>query len=361
MRLQIVHKIMPFILAAVMLQTGCNSVFNGSYTISGRITLCDPGHEGVNLTFENERYGTVTAVTDATGGYTFYEVQDGMYTVTPYKEGYTFTPERREVTVSGGNVFYQDFITIVTWTGMYGSDDGMNASAYEIERTADCGYVVAGYKEQSPDEYALGGEYDMWVMKLDLHGDIEWERTYDRSDYDEGYSTSGETNDIAYSIRQTGEGGYVVAGKTSESFESAQAVVVKLDDAGNVQWNRIAGSSAEEEFRSISVKSDGGYIAAGYMALDSDITSEWDMWIYNLDNEGDVLAPGEDGNYGLEDQNDIAYAVREYTADGTAAGYIFAGATDYFETDYISKGVIWIVETDFDQRSRMELGAAIPG
>jgi hypothetical protein len=84
------------------------------------------------------------------------------------------------------------------------------------------------------------------------------------------------------------------------------------------------------------------------------------MWLLNLDQAGAIVG-GEYRNYGLTDQNDIAYCLREYRSNGAAAGYIFAGATEYFLDRWIREAVVWIVESDFDLRSRMQFGAALPG
>ncbi len=82
--------------------------------------------------------------------------------------------------------------------------------------------------------YSFGaGSYDAWVLKLDGSGNVQWQNTY------------GDIFvDAAYSIQQTTDGGYIVAGRTNSFGASARggdAWVLKLDGSGNVQWQNTYG------------------------------------------------------------------------------------------------------------------------
>ncbi len=70
--------------------------------------------------------------------------------------------------------------------------------AYSIQQTSDGGYIVAGYTESFG-----AGDCDAWVIKLDANGNVQWQKTY-----------GGRSDDEAYSIQQTSDGGYIVAGDT---------------------------------------------------------------------------------------------------------------------------------------------------
>jgi hypothetical protein len=78
-----------------------------TYSISGRVTSKNKGLAGVTMTLSGAASATV--MTDTSGNYTFTELANGGYTVTPSKTGYTFTPTNRAVTISGANVTGQDF------------------------------------------------------------------------------------------------------------------------------------------------------------------------------------------------------------------------------------------------------------
>ena len=85
------------------------------------------------------------------------------------------------------------------WQKAFGGQE--DDVAYSIQQTLDGGYIAAGYT------YSFGGgSEDSWVLKLDSGGNIEWEKTY-----------GGGKNDLAYSIQQTSDEGYIMAGIT-DSF-----------------------------------------------------------------------------------------------------------------------------------------------
>ncbi len=125
----------------------------------------------------------------------------------------------------------------------------VNDYAHSIQQTSDGGYIVAGYTESFG-----AGDFDAWVIKLDAKGNVQWQKTY-----------GGKDDDEAYSIQQTSDGGYIVAGYTYPLCASDwDAWVIKLDARGNVQWQKTYGGKDDDEAYSIQQTSDGGYIVAGY-------------------------------------------------------------------------------------------------
>ncbi len=142
---------------------------------------------------------------------------------------------------------------------------------YSIIQTSDGGYAVAGRTESFG-----AGEADVYVVKLDEHGSLQWTRTIGGSKDDEGYS-----------IIQTSDGGYAVAGKTN-SFGAgwADVYVVKLDGGGNLQWTRTIGGSEDDEGWSIIQTSDGGYAVAG--CTGSFGAGGSDVYVVKLDGSGNL-------------------------------------------------------------------------
>ncbi|MFZ8804522.1 MAG: MopE-related protein, partial [Candidatus Calescibacterium sp.] len=126
------------------------------------------------------------------------------------------------------------------------NDDG----AYSIIQSSDGGYVVAGWTSS----FGAGG-LDIYVLKLDSGGNVQWTKTI-----------GGSGDDVAYSIIQSSDGGYVVAGYTS-SFGAGwdwDIYVVKLDSEGDVVWTKTIGGSSYDVATSIIQSSDGGYVVAGW-------------------------------------------------------------------------------------------------
>jgi hypothetical protein len=220
----------------------------------------------------------------------------------------------------------------VQWQKTYGGtyDDYANS----IQQTSDGGYIVAGRT------YSFGAGYaDVWVLKLDASGNVQWQKTY-----------GGTYDDYANSIQQTSDGGYIVAGVT-KSFRAGNADVwvLKLDASGNVQWQKIYGYepgdfipySRNDSANSIQQTSDGGYIVASYgnFGLYSTVRSE----VLKLDASGNVqwqkIYGYEPGNFISYSRNDSANSIQQ-TSDG---GYIVAGVTKSFGA---GNADVWVLKLD---------------
>jgi hypothetical protein len=98
--------------------------------------------------------------------------------------------------------------------------------ATSLVQTSDGGYAIAG------ETYSFGaGEADVYVVKLDANGNLQWTKTIGGPDPEEGSS-----------LIQTSDGGYAIAGYTiSFGAGEADVYVVKLDANGNLQWTKTIG------------------------------------------------------------------------------------------------------------------------
>jgi hypothetical protein len=202
-----------------------------------------------------------------------------------------------------------------------------NDEANSIQQTTDGGYVVAGRTESNNGDVSGNhGGRDYWVVKLNASGNIQWQKCLG--------GTSGET---AYSIQQTTDGGYVVAGQTlsndgdvsgNHSFIS-DYWVVKLDASGNIQWQKCLGGTGGEQAYSIHQTTDGGYMVAGYSTSnDGDVSGNHggrDYWVVKSDASGNIQWQKCLGGTG----DDYAYSIQQ-TTDG---GYVVAGFTDSYDGD----------------------------
>jgi hypothetical protein len=199
---------------------------------------------------------------------------------------------------SGGNV---------VWTKTIGgnSDDFVSS----IIQSSDGGYVVAGYTSSFG-----AGSADFYVVKLDSSGNVQWTKTI-----------GGSSGDWANSIIQSSDGGYVVAGGT-QSFGAGyyDFYVVKLDSSGNVIWTKTIGGSLTDVAWSIIQSSDGGYVVAGYTA--SFGSGSRDIYVVKLDSSGNVQwtktigGSSDDGASSIIQSSDGGYVVAGYTSS-FGAGY----------------------------------------
>jgi hypothetical protein len=161
--------------------------------------------------------------------------------------------------------------------------------------TNDGGYIIAGlsFSPKSGEKLADNRGFiysDFWIIKFDATGEIQWQKTI-----------GGDNNDFARSITATHDGGYIIAGesesdssgdKTENSRGSADIWVVKIDSIGNVMWDKTFGGSGTDICTTIRQSKDGGYVIAG--ASNSNISSEktencrgdFDFWVVKLDRRG---------------------------------------------------------------------------
>ena len=156
------------------------------------------------------------------------------------------------------------------WNETFGGTDVDFARS--IIQTSDGGYAVAGYT------YSKGsGGSDFWVLKLNSAGTKIWDKTF-----------GGARNDVAYSIIQTSDGGYAVAGETNSKGSGSWDVwVLKLNNTGTKIWDKTFGGSSGDRAYSIIQTSDGGYAVAGYTY--SKGRGKNDFWVLKLDTHGNQL------------------------------------------------------------------------
>jgi len=198
--------------------------------------------------------------------------------------------------------------------GGYGED-----TCYALIQTVDGGYALAG----STMNYGAGG-HGMWLVKTDVSGNVEWNKTYGISDWDK-----------AYSLIETSDGGYALAGETYRNY-LGNFLLVKTDANGNMEWNRTYGGDSREIAYSVVESNDGGFALAGYTWSFSSAGNQ-DVWLVKTDKFGNLEWYQTYGGAGL----DIGYSLIK-TLDGS---YALAGITNsYGDGD----DDIFLVKTDIN-------------
>ncbi|NLY22597.1 MAG: T9SS type A sorting domain-containing protein [Bacteroidales bacterium] len=198
--------------------------------------------------------------------------------------------------------------------------------AYSIQQTSDGGYIVAG-ETWSNDGDVSGnhGGGDYWVVKLNSSGDILWQ-----------ICLGGTNVDVAYSIQQTSDEGFIVAGYTcsnegdvSGNHGNSDYWVVKLNSSGTIEWQKCLGGTDGDYANSIQQTSDGGFIVAGQTySNDGDVSGNHggsDAWVVKLNSSGNILWQKCLGGTGWDWENSI-----QQTSDG---GFIVAGYTNSNDGD----------------------------
>ena len=188
------------------------------------------------------------------------------------------------------------------WNRTYGTEKW--DTGYSVKQTDDDGFIIIG----TTKSYGSGGQ-DAWLIKTDMYGNEEWNKTY-----------GGSNNDWGSSVVMTDDGGYVITGDTRSYGPGGYDIwLIKTDAYGNETWRRIyGGSSTDDTGYSLKKTSDGGYIVTGTKTSFS--TGLSDGWVIKTDYNGRMQ-----WNLTLDGgQDDWSYSVDEIT-DG---GYIIIGKTN---------------------------------
>lgn len=254
----------------------------------------------------------------------------------------------------------------ILWEKSYG---GKQAEyLLDAQPTADYGFILAGaslsVKSGNKEESNIG-DLDYWIWKMDEDGQAEWQK-----------NIGGTGPDMLYSIRNTRDGGFILAG-TSESQKGTQKRdscrgrediwVLKLNAKGGEEWQKTLGGPGQDLVKAILPTTDGGYIIGGSSASPvsmkvrtggTDPYGKWedsrgglDYWVVKLDAEGKVLWQRTLGGQYLDMLESI-----EQTKDG---GYILGGysnspsSNDKAQDPY-GDGDYWVIKLDKDGATEWE-------
>lgn len=226
-------------------------------------------------------------------------------------------------------IFKTDDQGTIVWEKKYGGT--RNDTAFDLKQTTDGGYIVVG-STYSDDGDVVGfhgplANSDVWVLKLDENGNLEWQQTLGGQSFDDGRG-----------VIQTPDGGYIIAasaestdGDPVDNYGYEDFWIVKLSSSGTMVWNNIYGGSRSDRAFTIEEANGGGFIIGGYShSNDGDISSfhespneHPDGWVIKIDNEGILEWERCYGSSSYERIMSI-----KNTLDGGYIMAVEAGATD---------------------------------
>ena len=187
------------------------------------------------------------------------------------------------------------------WTKSYDLGYNVWEGAYSIIQISDGGYVLTGaisFKFNSPWD-------DLFIMKVDKDGNFLWSKIYGGPGFDDGEC-----------IKQTKEGGFIIAGKYVQA-DDGQLWLLKTDMNGDTLWTRTYGGVKGEWGSSIELTDDGGYIVCG--TTETFGKGFWDIWVVRVDSLGNVQWTKTFGDLSGDTGSSI-----QKTSEG---GYIVSGMT----------------------------------
>lgn len=208
----------------------------------------------------------------------------------------------------------------IQWERSFGGSN--YESARDVMQTADGGYIVAGETNSSDGGVVtgFGGTKDIWILKLNPTGTLLWQKRY-----------GGSGLDIANHIHLLTDGTFLLTASSSSNDGNitgnhgtggyTDGVLMKLDASGNLMWSKCFGGSKNEELLDIEIINGKTYLAGYANSTDGDIPPQqknYDVWLLALDANGNKIFSKVYGG----SQNDVAYSMTK-GADGTLtlAGY----------------------------------------
>ncbi len=200
------------------------------------------------------------------------------------------------------------------WTKIYGGSN--HDEAYDVEQTTDGGYILAGAR------FLGAGSADIYIIKTNATGDTLWTKEYGGPDVDYGYA-----------IEQTSDGGYIIGGHTQMGSGVWDALLIKINDVGDLLWSKTYGGAAVDYLYSVQQTTDGGYLIGG--TTNNFGAGNYDMYMIKTNSNGDTLWTKAYGGTG----EDRGY----YAVQANDGGYIIAG----YATSFVGTGLeVYLVKTD---------------
>jgi hypothetical protein len=242
-------------------------------------------------------------------------------------------------------VVKQDGIGNIEWEMVYGGTGDDDVSS--VIETKDGGYIFVGGTGSIDGDITMNhGDFDVWVVKLSSAGIIEWQKTY-----------GGSADEAGHSIIETADGGYAIAAETdSYGHGYFDYLILKIDSIGSLEWQKNYGGRYFDVPRSILQTLDGGFIVGGYASSKDSLnnldikglhnTNDYDGWIIKISSKG-VLEWQKCIGGKLEDR--IYSIIQAKDKDFVAVGYTLSvdgditnshGQYDYFVLKFDSVGTI---------------------
>jgi hypothetical protein len=295
-------------LAAAVQQTS-----DGGYIVVGFVDINDTGDADVCLLKFDQAGNPVWAtIAGSAGPWDFgnwvQQTRDGGYIVAGSTDG--VYPQREVLLMKF------DGMGNLLWAHTAGAFD--SNVGYCVQETADDGFIVVGMASDR------SGPLNLLLLKFDSSGSVVWARIPGGLSYPEGRA-----------VRQTSDGGYIVAGVCIPEGGAVHDILLqKYDSSGSLVWSRTAGGpDSNEEVWSVAEVASGGYVVAGYTSLQG----AYDLLLMKFGAAGGFLWARTADGEGHESGGWVAQA--------TDGGFIVAGITeDPFLTD--RRYLLWKSDRD---------------
>lgn len=243
----------------------------------------------------------------------------------------------------------------IIWQKSYGGNDIDIPST--IQKTSDGGFIISGCsKSQGLDKPEAFGDFDYWIVKIDKQGNLIWQKSYGGSSFDNAFHIK-ETPTGDYIIVGESSSSDIMVDKNRGKKD---LFILKIDKDGKMLWSKTMGGSDLDIPYAVEVTADDHYIiAAESKSIDGDVSANKgsvDFWIIKIDNKGNVIWQK---NYGGSNA-DIAYSL-SVQSEGSI---IIAGITISSDGDVkINHGDydLWLIKINADGKllSQQSFGGSL--
>jgi len=246
------------------------------------------------VTFEKTYSNALSGYHDY--GESVQQTSDNGYIITGFSV-YQSTIDRKALMVKTDE--YGNLI----WEKYY--NNFQNTAGYCVRETTDGGYINVGYIENSVLQST-----NVYVTRFDNMGDTLWTKIFNHDIRDRGMS-----------IRQTIDGGYIIAGFTCDSMGlGCDVYLIKINSLGDTEWIKTIGGPTSDQAYCIEQTFDNGFVILGSTFSNGNR----DIYLIKTNENGDTLFTKTYGG----NNTDNAYSVKQ-TSDG---GYIMVGETISFNS-----------------------------
>jgi hypothetical protein len=188
----------------------------------------------------------------------------------------------------------------------------------DIKQTSDGGYIATGVTQTYAANF-----YDVWLVKLNSSGDQDWYNTFDQV----------VGNDFGFSVQQTSDGGYIVAGCYAQTGSALSVYLIKTDSNGDLDWEKKFGTASGHDIAyCVTQTSDGGY--AVIALTQSYGAGSNDAWLIKTDSDGEEEWSQTYGGV----SSDNGFCVKEIDD-----GFIITGETETYGN---GDDDLWLIKTD---------------
>lgn len=280
-----------------------------------------------------------------------YSGNDRGYGITSTKDGGYFATGFLDVTASGGEG-NDDFNNLKTnqetalpkhgvgefrgiklsgegemeWRRYFGGTN--NDRSYGSLQTEDGGFIQVGHSES--DDFDITnprGSYDVWVVKTNSNGDLDWQKNF-----------GGSSIEVGYDVIQTDDNNFMLVGYTRSDDQdvsnlkgNADVWVIKFDNEGNKIWENTYGGPNFDAGRSIiPIGNDEYFVTSSSQSQTDQLSSNYglnDVWTFIIDGSGNLKWQKNIGGTGLDFGNDAAQNTK---------GEIFVvGSSESEDNDFI--------------------------